>query len=141
MRGNILNIGLALLFFSCNQKVIEPPKNLIPEGKMVEMLTELATINAAKINNVSVLQNHNIEPMPYILRKFGYDSIQFVESDRYYASIPVKYEAIYLIVQSKLEKQGETEHQAKLINDSLKLIETEAKRMGKITAKRKDSLL
>ncbi len=107
---------------------------------MVEILTELAMINAAKINNVTVLQNNNIEPLPYIFKKYGFDSIQFVESDRYYASIPVKYEAIYLKVQSKLEKQSEAVRQAKLVNDSLKLIENEAKRIGKNPVRRKDSL-
>ena len=42
--------------------------------------------------------------MGYIYDKYGIDSLQFVKSDTYYASIPTVYEDIYTKVKDRLEK-------------------------------------
>ena len=69
--------------------------------------------------------------MPYLFEKYGVDSLQFVESDRYYASIPVMYEEIYLEVKAELEKKHELIKAAKQRKDSLKLLESQARRLAK----------
>jgi hypothetical protein len=43
--------------------------------------------------------------MGYIYDKYGIDSLQFVKSDTYYASIPTVYESIYTKVKDRLEKR------------------------------------
>jgi phosphoribosylanthranilate isomerase len=94
-----------LALAGCNENLLEKPDNLISEDKMVEVLKDLAIVNAAKTTNIAVLQDNDIEPMDYIYEKHGIDSVQFVESDRYYASLPKKYEQIYKKVESRLEKE------------------------------------
>ena len=116
---------LLLSLFSCNEKLLEEPEDLIPEDKMVEILTDLAIVNAAKSTNVAVLQDQGIEPMDYIFEKYDIDSLQFVESDRYYASLPPEYEDIYKRVESRLEEQAKTLEQAKRVSDSLRRVESE----------------
>ena len=116
---------LLLGLFSCNEKLLEEPEDLIPEDKMVEILTDLAIVNAAKSTNVAVLQDQGIEPMDYIFEKYDIDSLQFVESDRYYASLPPEYEDIYKRVESRLEEQAKTLEQAKRVSDSLRRVESE----------------
>ncbi|HMB62239.1 MAG TPA: DUF4296 domain-containing protein [Eudoraea sp.] len=94
-----------LLLVCCGEKVIEPPENLIPGEKMTDILYDLALINAAKSTNPKILEDHLIEPMQYIYDKYAIDSIQFVKSDVYYASIPAEYAAIYENVSNRLEKE------------------------------------
>ncbi|MCK0146373.1 DUF4296 domain-containing protein [Arenibacter sp. F26102] len=109
------------LLFSCNEKVVEKPENLIPEDKMATILYDISLLNAGKIINESILNEYEIEPMEYIYTKYGIDSVQFVGSDTYYASIPTVYESIYTEVKEKLEEDEkffEEERQQK--QDSLK---------------------
>ena len=98
----ILLTALVILV-SCGEKVIEKPNNLIPKEKMVDMLYDIALINAAKGTNPNILEEYDIEPTSYLFKKHGVDSLQFVSSDLYYASIPVEYEEIYEKVSSRLE--------------------------------------
>lgn len=107
---------------------------------MVEVLKDLAIVNAAKSTDVAVLQDNDIEPMAYIFEKHGIDSLQFVESDRYYASIPPDYEKIYKKVEEKLEKQAKVMEEAKEVNDSLRRIELENSNGETYLDKIKDSV-
>lgn len=115
---------------SCNEKLLEKPDNLIPQEKMVEVLNDLALVNAAKSNNPALLEENDIEPMAYIFEKHDIDSLQFVESDRYYASLPKTYEAIYKQVESRLEKKGKTLEDEKTVNDSLNRLKLEKGKAG-----------
>lgn len=99
----IVVIFLGLLI-SCNEKVVEKPVNLIPQDKMATILYDVALLNAGKIINESTLNEYDIQPMAYIYTKYGIDSVQFVKSDTYYASMPTEYEAIYTKVRDRLER-------------------------------------
>jgi len=130
-----------ILLFSCNEKVVEKPENLIPAEKMTSVLYDVAVINAAKNMNQDILIEYNIEPMAYIYSKYGIDSLQFVKSDLYYASNPSEYETIYTAVKDKLEKDEKymEEHNKKM--DSIKAAK-ERERLGLDKKKKavKDSL-
>ena len=43
--------------------------------------------------------------MTYVFSKYEIDSAQFVQSDLYYAAIPLEYEAIYEAVKERLETE------------------------------------
>lgn len=121
---------LIIGFFSCAEKLLEKPENLIPKEKMVLILNDLAVVNAAKVTNAQILVQHKIEPTEYIFTKYGIDSVQFVESDRYYASIPEEHEEIYLAVEAKLETEKNRIGARKKKNDSIKAAESKATRDG-----------
>ena len=131
---------LFLCLTACNDALLEKPDNLIPEDKMVEVLKDLAIVNAAKSTNISVLRDHGIQPMTYIYQRHDIDSVQFVESDRYYASLPVTYERIYKKVESKLEKEEQAIEEAKKVNDSLRRVELENGESKTYLEKIEDSL-
>ncbi len=124
-------------FFSCAEKLVEKPDNLIPKEKMIEILNDMAIITAAKSTNIAILRNNSIEPMQFIYEKHGVDSVQFVESDFYYASLPIEYEAIYTAVEARLEKEKERIDEEKKRNDSIENVKRKAARDLK---KIKDSL-
>lgn len=102
----ILPIFLCILV-SCNENVVEKPKNLIPRDKMAAILYDISLLNAARSINESILTEHDVEPMGYIYNKYKIDSLQLVKSDTYYASLPTVYEAIYTEVKDRLEKEQE----------------------------------
>ncbi|ASV30523.1 DUF4296 domain-containing protein [Maribacter cobaltidurans] len=121
-----IKIVMLIVFFtySCGEKLIEEPENLIPKDKMILVLRDMALINAAKGANLGILKDNAIEPTNYVFEKYKIDSAQFVESDRYYASLPLEYEAIYTEVETILEQKRIQLEQEKKVADSLKYLES-----------------
>ena len=124
---------------SCNEKTIEKPENLIPKKQMVEIIYDLAIINAAKKTNSIYLVDNNIEAMPFIYERYGIDSLQFVKSDIYYASIPAEYEAMYKIVEARIEREKSVYDSAKTkVSDSVrKIAEKQRERLREQAIKKK----
>lgn len=142
-----LSIVLCFLFLtSCVQKLIEEPDNLISEEEITNLLYDLAVLNSAKSINAKIFKDHDIEPMEVIFSKYKVDSVQFVESNRYYASLPEKYESIYTAVNKRIKKESELADEAKKRADSIKKankkikLEAQRKRPRTDVKKTKDSL-
>ncbi len=119
---------------------MDKPENLIPKEQMVAILQDLAIVNAAKTTNVQVLRDNDIEPMDYIFEKYNIDSLQLVESDRYYASLPVEYEKIYKEVEANLESVAKVLEEQKKVNDSLRVAKENLKREKEKAEKATDTL-
>ena len=133
MNRIVLLISL-LLFFSCAEKLKERPEKLIPKEKMVEIIKDLAILNSARTTYVAILQKNGVEPMSYLYAKYGIDSTQFSDSNRYYASIPEEYEEIYSKVEARLEIQKEDVEENKRVKDSMNNKKRKLKREAKVTA-------
>jgi len=132
MKKSFLFIFL-IVFFSCAEKLLDKPKNLIEKDKMILILNDLAIVNAAKVTNAQILSNHKIDPTAYIFEKHNIDSIQFVESDRYYASIPEIHEEIYTAVEAKLEVEKTRLEDVRKRKDSLKTETLKTRNKGLIS--------
>lgn len=102
---------IILLFASCQDiEENERPNDLIPENKMVEVLTELSILNSAKNYNKRFLEETGFKPEEFLLNKYNIDSVQLVESTRYYARNYTQFEVMYEKVQRNLEVlKGELE--------------------------------
>ena len=120
MRKWVVCVTLMGLFWSCGEHLIDPPENLIPKDTMVLVIKDLAVMNAAKTTNLGKLREHGIEPTEYVFEKYRIDSAQFVTSDRYYASQPAEYEALYSRVEELITEESEFMNQQKKIKDSIK---------------------
>ncbi len=121
MRLKLLFFCISFVLLSCGEKVIEPPENLISKEKMASILYDMAILNSTKGTSPSLLSKNNIEVMPFIFKKYDIDSIQFTQSDVYYASVPLEYQAIYENVEARLENEVKLlEEQKKRKNDSIK---------------------
>ena len=114
----------ALLFVSCqNVEKIEEPENLISEGKMAEVLTDLSILNSARNYNKRILEETGLKPDDYLYEKHGIDSLQLAQSNEYYAKNYDRLERIYERVKANLEKmQGNLEkiQEEERIQDSIK---------------------
>jgi hypothetical protein len=109
-----------IILFSCGEEVIEKPVDLISKEKMIDILHDLAIINAAKTTGPRVMEDKNFAPMQFIYDKYEIDSTQFVSSDLYYASKPLEYEDIYKKIEERIKKQKEGfEKQKEKKKDSL----------------------
>lgn len=122
----VFSLGF-LLLLACAEKLIEKPDKLIPEDKMVSILKEIAIVNAAKTTNQAKLRDNAIEPTTFVFEKYEVDSAQFVDSDRYYASLPMIYERLYKRVETSLENERLQMEEDKRRMDSLDLIKNTVK--------------
>lgn len=78
----VLLLLISLLFASCSE-LIDPPKKLIPEDKMAEMIAELALNDQVS----SFVTSHNMENgTRYILNKNKIKAPDFIESYKYYTA-------------------------------------------------------
>lgn len=124
----VIFLLLIVGFWGCDEEVVPKPDNLIPGEKMVDILYDLALINAAKSTNPGILEDNGIETMDYLYKKHGIDSLQFARSDLYYASRPLDYEAIYKRLELRLEREQEELEEARSIRtDSIRQIREAAR--------------
>lgn len=107
MTVNFKNTILLLLVFlvvSCQDlEKTEKPDDLISEAKMIDVLTEMALVNAARNYNTKKLEVTGIKPDKYIYEKFDIDSLQFERSNNYYTEQYTDYERIYDSVKNRIQ--------------------------------------
>lgn len=102
------------------------PDNLIAKEKMTEIMYDLYVLNAAKGVNRKLLELNGIMPLDYVYTKYKIDSLQFAQSNTYYAYDTEAYAAIIEKVRANLEKNKDiyetlnTEEQK--LNDSIEAI-------------------
>ncbi|MET7029858.1 DUF4296 domain-containing protein [Sediminicola luteus] len=127
MKKAVLFIFCVILV-SCGEKVVKEPEQLISKEKMADILYDLAILTAAKNTSTDILVKNKIETMEYLYTKYGIDSVQFVENNLYYASIPSEYVAIYKEVDSRLESVQKVMDEARKIKaDSIREARDKAK--------------
>lgn len=92
-----------VLLIGCQDVEKSPkPDNLIPESKMVDVLTEVALLHGARSYNKNVMEEKGIKPKSYLFEKYGIDSLQFAESNDYYSQNYKQYQDIYSRVKERL---------------------------------------
>ena len=89
--------------FSCTSNtILKKPDNLIPEDKMVDLLTDLfLAINAENTKNLQLERQVNYYPL--IFEKYNIDSTQFKESNFYYSSRIDEYDELLMKVEERLK--------------------------------------
>ena len=87
---------------SCQKKSVEKPENLIPKETMVNVIYDLALLQAIKNSHQGILDSNRVEPTTYIYKKYKIDSVQFVKSNEFYASNIKEYEKMYESVNARL---------------------------------------
>ena len=102
MMERYLILLCCLLALSCGKKLMEEPEDLIPVEKMSEILYDMAVLDAIDNSYPQVLTDNDLKVMEFLYKKYGIDSLQFVQSDLYYASVPAEYQKIYEAVEERL---------------------------------------
>ena len=95
---------MLIILSSCTQVEEAPPKNLIGEDKMADLIFELAVLNAGK-GFVPKDQKERIGLYANSFYQFhDIDSAQFTSSNAYYANQPKAYLRIVNMAKIKLEE-------------------------------------
>lgn len=103
MSKRFILMGLLLAFIGCNN-AIDKPDNLIEKDKMIDILYDVSLLEAIKSQNISGgISNKNANI--YLYKKYKIDSVQFAQSNKYYASDIEEYKKMFEVVKSRLEKQ------------------------------------
>jgi len=125
---------VVLLVLSC-QSLEKPPKPevFIEEDKMVAILTEMASVKAAKTTFRKVLEMHKINPESYILKKHNIDSIVFVKNNVWYTNQSEVYSKLITRVKDSLEASQKKFERLKKEEDSLKRVKEDSIRKAKDT--------
>ncbi|WP_109434373.1 DUF4296 domain-containing protein [Aquimarina sp. AU119] len=124
----IRNLIYAIVFLTCciacqSLDKAEKPKIIIDEDRMVDILSDIAFIKAAKSSNRKTFVEDSINPEAFILRKYDIDSIVFAENNTWYTSDMERYKALFERVKTKLEKERTKFEALKKEEDSIKKIE------------------
>jgi hypothetical protein len=123
MKKLLVFLTLGLLLINCNSHTIEKPMNLLDEDQMVAILYDLYLVNAIKSSKMNYIQERDITSANYIFQKYKVDSLQFSQSDLYYASDIEEYERLYRRVTERIQ-----ENRAVIDSLNLKSTELEEKR-------------
>ena len=103
MKKSIL-LGLIILVVGCNSNSVEKPKNLIGKDKMIDILYDISLLEAIKTQNINggiAVKMGN----DYIYKKYKIDSIQFVKSNKYYASDIAEYKKMFEKIKERLNAE------------------------------------
>ena len=116
---------LLILIMSCSNQ--DSPSNLMSEEQMVNFLLDINIINSSRAyRNNSDLNYYNIKDT-FLYKKHNIDSLQFVNSNKYYSSNPKQYLRIYSNLQKKMRFikdsiEIELNKETKKIMDSLSIV-------------------
>jgi hypothetical protein len=105
MKNISLMFLIVLLAFGCDKHIVAKPENLIEEDKMIDILYDMAVIDAMKIQNINNLAIAGVNENDYILKKYKIDSLQFANSNKYYASDIDNYYKMYEKIELRLNEE------------------------------------
>ncbi|MCK8520886.1 DUF4296 domain-containing protein [Aquimarina sp. D1M17] len=137
----VLFCFVLVLVFSCQSiEKFSKPEVVLEEDLMVEILTEIAFIKAAKASSRKVFEEKMINPESYILKKYDIDSIVFAENNLWYSGQLERYEKIFKRVKANVDSSKVRFEKIKKKEDSIKRIEDSIKK-AKDTLDVKDKLV
>lgn len=122
MKNWVLIILVLFLSVSCKKEVIKEPKRLIAKEKMVDIMYDLSLLEAIRYQNPASVDSTDVNPTKFILKKYKVDSLQFSESNKYYASDYEGYKEMFDQISVRLEKEG------KVADSLVKIEEKKAKK-------------
>ena len=104
MKKGILFFALLVSFIGCRkEETVKTPKKLIDKAVMVNVLYDLAILDASKYQMMSKTEYQKITPKEFIFKKYKIDSTQFSQSNIYYASFVEEYKTMFDQVEKRLQ--------------------------------------
>jgi len=95
----------ALVFLiGCKKELVKEPKRLIDKEKMVDIIYDLSLLDGMKVQDPTLIDSLKISTNQYIYKKYKIDSVQFAQSNIYYAADSKEYEKMYNQVKARIEK-------------------------------------
>jgi hypothetical protein len=101
----IVVLVVLLVFVSCKEEVVKKPNRLIEKDVMVNIMYDLSLLEAIKYQSPTTLDSNKISPKQYIYKKYKVDSLQFAQSNVYYASDYEEYKNMFEQMTKRLDQK------------------------------------
>lgn len=144
---------ILLVLFACKKELVKEPKNLIERDKMVDIMYDLSLLEAMRMENPILMDSFKDNTNQYIYKKYKIDSLQFAQSNIFYAANFKEYEKMYNQVKSRIDLKKIQIDSANKAEVKRKMLKEKAERKLKLkkeadsikkaklkTVKEKDSL-
>ena len=95
---------LLIVLTGCKKELVKEPKRLIEKEKMVNIMYDLSLLDAMKVENPALMDSFKNNSNKYIYKKYKIDSVQFAQSNIYYAADYKEYEKMYNQVKARIDK-------------------------------------
>jgi meiotically up-regulated gene 157 (Mug157) protein len=138
MKNFVVIVLILFLSVSCKKELVQEPKGLIEREKMIDIMYDLSLLEAMKYQNPLSLDSIDTNPKKFILRKYKVDSLQFAQSNIYYAADYTTYKDMFDQIAKRLEKKQ------KAVDSIVKVEEKKAAAKAKAAKKKavaKDTLI
>ena len=76
-------LGLLINFTSCKDMAVEKPDNLLPEDKMIDIIYDIAILQAAENYKPINLSDAGVKVNNYIYEKYNIDSTTYYQNHKY----------------------------------------------------------
>ncbi len=96
---------ILIVLVGCKKELVKEPKRLIEREKMVNIMYDLSLLEAMKVDNPALMDSFKYNSNQYIYKKYKIDSIQFAQSNIYYAADYKEYEKMYNQIKARLDKE------------------------------------
>jgi hypothetical protein len=116
---------LLFIFAACGTQMIDPPERLIEKDKFLDILFDLTLYNGIRNHTTPVFSTQELRIMPYLYSKYDFDSVQFFESNLYYASRGDLYLAMFDTVRARIERTEQLMDSLRMLPPPETLEETE----------------
>ena len=103
MKKIVSFLAILTLLVSCKDVVVQKPERLIEKDVMLDMMYDLAVLEAIKYQNPASLDTFKINSRDYIYKKYKIDSLQFAKSNVYYASDYEDYKLMFEQITKRLD--------------------------------------
>jgi hypothetical protein len=142
-----------LVLFACKKELVKEPKSLIEREKMVDIMYDLSLLEAMRMENPILMDSFKNNSNQYVFKKYKIDSVQFAQSNIFYAANYKEYEKMYNQVKSRIDLKKKQIDSVKKSENMKKMLKEKAKEKLKLkkeadsikkaklkTTKEKDSL-
>lgn len=102
MKNCIVILLVLFLSVSCKKELVKQPAKLIEKEKMVDIMYDLSLLDAMRYQNPLSLDSVDTNPVKFILQKYKVDSLQFSQSNMYYATDYETYKEMFDEVSKRL---------------------------------------
>ncbi len=98
---------ILLGFFACSRKEKKPEK-LISQPEMIRIITDVLTAKEIYQQRKNYFDKNDLNPVTGVLKKYGIDSLRYMQSLDYYADHPDIFLRMYQQVENNIKRKRDS---------------------------------
>lgn len=130
-----------LALIGCKEDLVKKPDLLIERSKMMDIMYDMALLEAVKYQNPAILDSNQIRPKQFIYKKYKIDSLQLAQNNVYYAADYKSYKIMFEEVVKRIANEKKRANAAiKLEQKKNNIRMAKLKKKKQLAKKVKDSI-